>query len=642
MSNDSSNDKQKSEDQDEGLDPDNLDARAEKAKIFKAIGDTQKEYEAVARSIKANGDGRVKADKNGKQAHFVQKYSEDGLLAEAVIVAGIPYFAVARLRPKSKELALTLESSIPIDDSNEYKPYQQAMYLNKPYIFNSKQDFKACFEKAKSEALSSLYRKVKAIWLRYIDADDFHISICAADTIFSYYQDKIGLTHYLFFVGSPGSGKSNNLLVLKYLAYRNFTSTDMTAANIYQFLGSGEEGQGTLCEDEADRIDEDRQKMSIYKNGYITGFPVARTDTSFGRKQQRYNTFCFKAFAAERFPDSFKAKGFNQRVLELQCSFGDPEEDITEVVNPAGEEEFQTLLDELNETRNLLLMCRLLHFNRSLPDIKLNIKAREKQLFKPIIRIFQDAPILSELLPVVSKYVMQKREANFQTLHAFLYRVIKDIVTDQNKTEFAARFVHDYIKEGLQGEDIPGKSLSYETPEFGTLSEREVTLTLEHIFGAKTKKVNGIRMLSFDISKLQRLSRVYDLAIEIKVLRQGENSGSDRSDWTDVGMDRYTKPSTDKSEKKFEITVSERENSPVNSPADSPDPPEATHQTLKNDCNSVPLSSGSYKDLIEMKELSSTGRTVYRCKEHPESPEYYDLKGIEESHFKPVHDKPRT
>jgi hypothetical protein len=130
------------------------------------------------------------------------------------------------------------------------------------------QDFEACIEKARGETLDSLYRKEKAIWLKYIDADDFHISICAADTIFTYYQDRMGLTHYLFFIGGNNCGKSNNLLVLKYLAYRNFTSTDMTAANIYQFLGSGEEGQGTLCEDEADRIDEDRQKMAIHKNGY--------------------------------------------------------------------------------------------------------------------------------------------------------------------------------------------------------------------------------------------------------------------------------------------------------------------------------------------------------------------------------------
>ena len=49
-----------------------------------------------------------------------------------------------------------------------------------------------------------------------------------ADTIYTYYQDKLGLTHYLFFVGNNSSGKSNNLRVLQYLAYRNMTSTDIT------------------------------------------------------------------------------------------------------------------------------------------------------------------------------------------------------------------------------------------------------------------------------------------------------------------------------------------------------------------------------------------------------------------------------
>ena len=135
------------------------------------------------------------------------------------------------------------------------------------------------------DTLDSLYRKVKSIWKKYVDADDFHISICAADTIFSYFQDKIGLTHYLFFVGNPASGKSNNLTVFQHLAYRNMTSSDMSHSNIYQFLGSMDEGVGTLCEDEADNIDDYPDKMRIYKNGYTTGRPILKTDTTYGRKQ---------------------------------------------------------------------------------------------------------------------------------------------------------------------------------------------------------------------------------------------------------------------------------------------------------------------------------------------------------------------
>jgi hypothetical protein len=526
-------------------------------------------------------------DNGKKKSHYVQKYSEIGLIAEAVIVGGIPYFAVAKTDSRN----VTLQESIPIDDASEYKPFEKTAYLSEPYKFKSSQDFEACIEKARGETLDSLYRKCKSIWLRYIDADDFHISICTADTIFTYYQDKIGLTHYLFFVGSPGSGKSNNLLVLKYLAYRNFTSTDMTAANIYQFLGSDEEGQGTLCEDEADRIDEDRQKMAIHKNGYIKGFPVARTDTSFGRKQLKYNTFCWKAFAAESFPDAFKAKGFNQRVLELQCSFGDPKHDITEVTSPAGEEGFQHLLDELNEMRNLLLVVRLLHFNEKIPDIKLNIKGREKQLFKPVLRIFQNTKTLADLLPVVSNYVVQKREANYSTLHAFLYRAIKDLVTDRKTTQLESGFIWEYIRSNLQGADVPGKALSYDTSEFGTISQKEITQTLEHIFGAKTKKSHGTRKLVFDVPKLKRLGNVYDLSPEVKVVEgvspDVSSRVADMTDWTDVGIGQYMETDLHEHELISESKINERETTPVATPSDPLHVSKAANPTPKVDWDKV-------------------------------------------------------
>jgi hypothetical protein len=58
----------------------------------------------------------------------------------------------------------------------------------------------------------------------------------------------------------------------------------MTAANMYQLLGNGKHGVVTMCEDEADDIDEDKEKMKIYKDGVTTSIPVLRTDVSFGRK----------------------------------------------------------------------------------------------------------------------------------------------------------------------------------------------------------------------------------------------------------------------------------------------------------------------------------------------------------------------
>jgi hypothetical protein len=598
----------------------------------------QLEYERneiMANNIFSNnpetGNGKKKKKPNSKKqaqnqihAHYVQKYSEPGLLAEAVIVGCIPYFAVSR--SNSKEI--TLEPSIATGERIEYRPFEPSAYLNKPYKFESAQDFKLCVEKARRETLVTLYRKNKEICSKYIDADSFHIAICAADIIFTYYQDKMGLTHYLFFVGGNDSGKSNNLLVLNHLAYRNFTSTGMTVANVYQFLGSEEEGQGTLCYDEADKIDEDRSLMAVLKNGNIQGCPVARIDTSFGRKQMKFNTYCWKAFAAERFLDPLNAKGLIQRCIELQCYAGDPKYDIAEVTDSAGADEFQELKEELNEARNILLGFKLIHFQEKIPDIKLNIKRREKQLFKPVIRIFQNEQVLDELLQVISKYVTKRREANFNSLHAFLYRTVRDMIKSRKTPRLESSLVWNYIKGNLQGAEIPGKTLSYDTSEFGVITHKEIVQTLEHVFGAKARKSHGIRSLDFDVSKLQRLGKVYDLATEVKVVRDGDDSfeqnrGADWTDWTVIGVHTHMTKSTDEHEILKEPESAKRENTPVNNsldPTHSANPPHASHPPPA--LTLTPIYS-CYHDRCDFHTSSERDYQSHGALKHPKNPLLY-------------------
>jgi len=491
-------------------------------------------------------DGDDKPDKtltgqkqDQKKKSYVQKYSNEKLIAEAVLIGGLPKFLVLN----EDDSSISIQDSIELEDKKILKPAEVDSYVNRPYSFSSLEQTKECIHKTKNETLDTLYRNTKSIWKKYIDADDFHISMCAADTISTYYQDRLGLTHYLFFVGNNNSGKSNNLHVFHWLGYRNMMSTDVTSANIYQFLGSDEEGVGTICEDEADNIDDDRDKMRIYKNGYTTGNPVLRTDTSYGRKQYRYNTFCFKAFAAERLPDSVKAKGFNQRIIELPCTYGFPQYDISEIINPAGEEEYEDLLRELNDIRNTLLIFRLLHYNEKLPDIKLNIHNREKQLFKPILRVFQKTETLKVLLPVISNYVSQKREYNANTLHAFLYRLIKELIKQEDTPEIASSLIWDTItkEKALEGDLI--KPQTFQSVEFGQLSQKEITQILKDVFGAtKSKRHGDTNKLVFDKGKLERLGKIYELSIEVKVTDKDNGNavgGIHGIDGIHVGLDKH-------------------------------------------------------------------------------------------------------
>ena len=117
---------------------------------------------------KGNGNGK---DKDKKQSHYFQKYTGPNYLAESVMIGNVPYFAISNAVTGD----ITLKKSIPIADGSdpaqdangdEYKPFESSAYLNEPYRFESEADFNNYVERARTETLGSLYRKVKAIWYK--------------------------------------------------------------------------------------------------------------------------------------------------------------------------------------------------------------------------------------------------------------------------------------------------------------------------------------------------------------------------------------------------------------------------------------------------------------------------------------------
>jgi hypothetical protein len=492
---------------------------------------------------KSFGNGRDSENKSAKDNDkdmlkiYQAKYSNKLLLAESVLIAGEPYFLVTRAGE------ITIETSIQLTDNKILMPLEIESYLSKPYSFPSSEEVQQYIRKAKNENLDTLYNTSKSLWSKYVDGDGSHIALCAADSIYTYFQDKIGLTHYLFFVGNTGAGKSNNLLLINFVGYRNL-STDVTPANVYQFLGIREEGQGTICEDEADDIDTNTVKMRIYKNGYTKGHPVARIDTSEGRKQNRYFTFGFKAFAAERLPDSLKAKGLAERSITILCMHGNPLYDISEIVNPAGEQEHQRLLDELMDFRNTMLTYRLLHYHEAISDVKLNISNREKQLFKPIIRIFHKTDAWkNELRFVVSKYISQRRSNNAESLNAFLYKLVIDLISAQKTTQLPSGLIWKTLMDVLPGQRVIGRDMTFNSEEFGDITHKQITGILTQIFGAvKSPGHSKGNALIFDQGKLDRAGKVYQLnvGVEVKTIEeQGvvSEKKDEKNDAMDTGID---------------------------------------------------------------------------------------------------------
>jgi hypothetical protein len=105
-----------------------------------------------------------------------------------------------------------------------------------PYIFASAEELEEYLKRARNETFDTIFFKVKSVYKKYVNTEEYYITMLAADTIYSYFQDKFPTVHYNIFVGDNGSGKNSALLVYKYLGYRVFYVTAASAPNYFTFL----------------------------------------------------------------------------------------------------------------------------------------------------------------------------------------------------------------------------------------------------------------------------------------------------------------------------------------------------------------------------------------------------------------------
>ena len=485
-------------------------------------------YDDNLKGKKSPAYNNTDKEQNKRDEYKIYKYSQGIPLTEAILIKNVPYFLqIINGKP-------ILSPKIELEDII-LTPLDRTSYLSKEYSFSSIEEINDYIKRAKNETLETLYKKVKSIWQKYIDADEDFIALCSADTIFTYFQDKLGMTHYLLFVGDNDTGKSNVLLVFYYLGYRSLFDTSITPANIYNFLNSVEEGQGIILEDEIDNIEEQEEKMKIYKVGYKTGTKISRMyDTSSSsnnnKTQKGYYTFCFKVFSAEKQPRNSKSKGFVERLLTSKCSPGNPLYDISEVVNDAGDKNYKELFNELNDLRKLLLMYRLLHHEHSFPDVKLSIKNRDKQLTKPLIRLFQNTTVIDEIIKSLSKYLAEKKEKKVNSLDARLFTIVVELVSRIGSSIPNEQLWEEILKQ-IPGTPIPNKPQSYDSEEFGIISKTKISSICEDKCGAKKGHDGQQRILRFNKEILSKLSINYSSFDKIDILNDTNTSNTFNTFW---------------------------------------------------------------------------------------------------------------
>ena len=148
--------------------------------VEKEIRDLDRKYGVVSSgngkrksNSNSNSNSNSKDDNDKKKERYVQKHGDATLLLESVIIGQRPYFAISEKTDNS--VRVRLDNSYE-DEVYKYLPLEDSMSIS--YTFKTEEEFYKYIEQAKKENLDSLYKKVKYMWEKYIDANNLHISIC--------------------------------------------------------------------------------------------------------------------------------------------------------------------------------------------------------------------------------------------------------------------------------------------------------------------------------------------------------------------------------------------------------------------------------------------------------------------------------
>jgi hypothetical protein len=157
-------------------------------------------------------------------------------------------------------------------------------------------------------------------------------------------------------------------------------------------------------------------------------------------------------------------------------------------------------------------------------------------LFKPVLRVFQKTETLKELLPVISNYVSRRRQTNANSFHAFLYKIVKELINVKESYELESSDIWLFVVSNLEGSPITGKPLSYDSSDFDIISQKMVTQILKDVFGAiPTKSHGSSRRLIFEPDKLKKIGSVYELDVDVKIAEEDDDIGTDRTVGTETG-----------------------------------------------------------------------------------------------------------
>jgi DNA polymerase I len=427
---------------------------------------------------------------------------------------------------------------------------------NTPIIdfqYEREDEINRIIEVAKTKSIDELYFWSKSVWEKFVIATAEQITLLAADSIFTFFQDSFVTTHYTMLVARVGSGKGAILITFSYLGYRVILGGNMSGASILDLLGSLEACQVVIAEDELNNLRSDAEKWRLYTIGYDAfGLTTKTLDGSTSKRAiSYYPAFSYKIFGAEISLDTSGLEGLIDRTFQTTLLKGKPKFYIKKLRKPNLSPKYKGLLSEIIYFRKVMLIYRLLHANDLFEEVETNIDGRALELTGPIIDLFhalsRDKTLLKkEILPVLSSFLRQKGEISKNSLDNIIFNVVKELSndgTDEANFIVSHQELYNTVRVACDGDDIePGRK--FHSPILGNITKRQISGHCRDKLHAKDDSIGTgdekKKGLSFNKQTINVLTASYDYVTKIKLL--DDDDADDNHD--DVGTVGPMGPST--------------------------------------------------------------------------------------------------
>jgi hypothetical protein len=307
-----------------------------------------------------------------------------------------------------------------------YYPLKKEDCGYRPYEFSGEE-----FEHLKSSKMTkeNLLEEIEKQVDMYLSARKEVKFLTVGDILLTYCQEWIDTMHTPYYVGETESGKSSAAHLFRNLGYRPLYGANIPYANIYTFLGTDEEGAGTIIEDEAQGLDWDRNKLKLYKNSYARGQFESRVEMRPVRHQVHFRTFCFKVFAGESLPHD---KGMNERLAVCHMIQGKVKKNIKRLSKDDEK--------EINILRNKLLLWKIQNVKTGLDKTETNLTQRDQELWEDYLRVMNGTKYEQVGTETAGYFIKQRHEKIWNSLDARIFKELCKNLED-NRLYFE-RFWH--------------------------------------------------------------------------------------------------------------------------------------------------------------------------------------------------------